>query len=157
MAKRAKLNEKPEKQEITPERFREVVAEIVEAKAKASEQAGTVGKLTSQAVETYGLEKNGFTFVRKLMGMEAAKGQSALRAALDYADKAGMFDQKDAFNDCLSLMAEIVRRHHNGGEPAPAQESEVPGSGETEAPPPAIVRLVTGGNRRRRAPADAEA
>lgn len=160
MAKRAKLNQAP-KEAITPERFREVVAELVEAKAKASEASGSVGKMTSQAVDTYGLEKNAFTFVRKLMGMETAKRQAAIRATIDYADKAGMLAQKDAFNDVLGLMAEIVKRHHNGPEaeaPAAAEKTpapDAPGSGETETPPAAIVRLVKS-DRRRKAPAEAE-
>jgi hypothetical protein len=108
------------KQPITREQLQAVLADLIAKKDKASEYAGHVGKATQQACEQYGLDKNALSTVRRIKGMEEAKAQSFLRGVIDYAWKAGLFDQFDAFDPMADLLRAILSEIEKNDQPRPA-------------------------------------
>lgn len=117
---------------IKPSDLKRVVTDILRHKSHASENAGLAGKATASACETYGLDKGGLSFVVSLSRMEAGKRGSKLRAALDYAEKLGYFDEVDMFDDTLNTLRDILKR---------AEEKAAAGP-EVE---PAVKSLLDGG------------
>lgn len=102
---------------IDRDELRRVIAEAIRRKQEAAEYSGMHGKVVSQAVERHGIEKNAFTFVRRMAEMEDAKRQSVLRSVIDYAFKLGFFDQLDLFDETVATLETIVNdirsRGHN--------------------------------------------
>ena len=98
-----------------------ILKDIQAKKDKASEYAGHVGKATAQACDQHGLEKNALTVVRRMYGMEEAKRQSFLNGIVEYAFKAGYFDQLDAFDSVVDTLKAIIARieGEEGGDKPP--------------------------------------
>ncbi len=111
------VKEKKSETGIAREDLVRVIAEAIRQKRQAAEYSGLHGKVVSNAVERYGIEKNAFTIVRRLHEMEEGKRQSVLRSLIDYSHKAGFFDQLDLFDETVVLLegiaAEIKSRRHN--------------------------------------------
>lgn len=104
---------------ISGTEFKRVLQAIKDKQTQASEIQGQVGKMTSQAVEDYGLEKNALTFVRRLSKMDESKRHSVIKGVIDLSTKAGFFDGMDGFDDIVMAMNEVVmtanKVGHNSG------------------------------------------
>lgn len=111
---------------VPADKFRSLIADINRAKDAASEASGLAGQKTQQACETHGLEKTAFTFTARLERMEPAKRGGIVRSMFEYFNKAGFFDQIDAFDDLVdelkAILAEI-EKHDGGGKPDEAMDA----------------------------------
>jgi len=110
---------------ITPIELKTVLRDLSAKKDKASEAAGLIGKATSTAVERYGLEKNALTQVRRMQGMEETKRQAFLSSTIEYAYKAGFFDQIDAFDPMSAMLKEILDHIEGNKQPTVNPESNI--------------------------------
>jgi len=90
--------------------LKRVVKEINRHKEQASENAGLAGQSTKNAVEQYGLDRKALGVVVGLSKKEPAQQQATLRGVIDYADKLGMFDSIDMFDDLVPTLKRIVDR-----------------------------------------------
>lgn len=90
--------------------FQRVIGEINRQKKNASEYQGMAGKLTRDAIDQHSLDRVAFAFIMRLSRMDEAKKQAAIRAFIDYAERAGFLDQLDAFSDLTDLLAGMVDR-----------------------------------------------
>lgn len=99
---------------IAEKDLKRVVKDIIRHKQNASENAGLAGKATSQAVEQYSLDPKALGIVVGLVKKnDLAKAMGTLRSIVDYADKAGLFDQIDAFDDVHEIFERISKRGKN--------------------------------------------
>jgi uncharacterized protein (UPF0335 family) len=81
---------------------------VEKAKAEGSAANGEAGQLIKQAMDDLGLDRKAFNFVLGLRKSEETKRQGTLRGLIEYAHKAGMFDQVDAFDDLGTRLEEIA-------------------------------------------------
>lgn len=94
--------------------LKRIIKDINRHKANASENAGFAGKAVSQALEQFpGMNRRALMLIVGLSKKEVPEAQATLRAAIDYADKFGMFDQVDAFDDMIPMLKRIVERAEN--------------------------------------------
>lgn len=107
------------RQPISEDKLRAILKDIQGKKDKASEAAGHVGKATAQACDQFGLDKNALTAVRRMYGMEEAKRGSFLFGLIDYAFKAGFFDQLDMLDDTTGTLKAIIARIEGDGSAKP--------------------------------------
>jgi len=129
MAKKLKPGEGAPSAGVAPSDLKRVVKDIIRHKNNASENSGLAGQATKQACDQYGLDKKALGLVVSLSKQnDVGKAQSTLRGVVEYADKLGLFDQIDAFDDLIPTMERIVDRARNtrpdGGAPASAPEME---------------------------------
>lgn len=113
MAKKMKPEGAAAPKGVAANELKRVVKDILRHKQNASENAGLAGQATAQAVDQYGLDRKALTLVVGLSKAEPSKAQGTLRAIVDYADKLGMFDQIDAFDDLIPAMRRIIERAEN--------------------------------------------
>lgn len=111
--------------------LKRVVKEINRHKEQASENAGLAGQSTKNAVEQYGLDRKALGLVVGLSKKEPSQQQATLRGIIDYADKLGMFDSIDMFDDLVPALERIIAR---------AKGSE----GKTGKADPVVAGLVGG-------------
>lgn len=94
--------------------IKRVVKDILRHKENASENAGLAGQATKSAVDQYSLDPKALGLIVGLARKnDPAKAQSTLRAILDYADKYGLLDQMDAFDDFIGIVDRIATRAKN--------------------------------------------
>lgn len=93
--------------------LKRVVRDINKHRENASENAGLAGQATKQAIEQYNLDRPALTAVVRLSRAEPSKQQATLRGIIDYADKLGMFNQLDAFDDLIPAMERIINAAKN--------------------------------------------
>lgn len=93
--------------------LRRVIKDFNRHKENASENSGLAGQAIKQAVDQYGLDRKALTLVAGLAKKEPDKAQGTIRAFMDYADKAGLLDQMDAFDDLIPTLERIVERAKN--------------------------------------------
>ncbi|WP_336801761.1 hypothetical protein [Kaistia sp. MMO-174] len=110
MAKKMKPADAATVRGVAASDLKRVVKDINRHKENASENSGLAGQATKQAIEQYGLDRKALTFVVGLSRNETAKQQGTLRGVLDYADKLGMFDWIDMFDDMIPTLERIVQR-----------------------------------------------
>lgn len=113
MAKQLKPDNAPTNGGIAASDLKRVVSDIKRHKENASEHSGLAGQAAKQAIDRYKLDRKGLSFVVGLSKRETVEAQASLRATIDYADKLGMFDQVDAFDDLIPIMERIVERARN--------------------------------------------
>lgn len=138
MAKRVKAADTHTIKGIAPADLKKVLGEISRQKKLASEYAGNAGKATQNAVETHGLEKTALTFTRRLNDMETGKRGGVVRSVIEYFDKAGFFDQIDAFDDVIETMRSIVARVEGSGQAEPATSAKA----EDKRPGPDATGII---------------
>ena len=123
---------------VAPNDLKRVVKDILRHKANASENSGLAGQATKQACEQYSLDKKALGLVVGLSKQnDVAKAQSTLRAIVDYADKLGMFDQVDFYDDLIPTMERIIERAKNTRPAAGApggEDERAPAEGLGAAP-----------------------
>lgn len=110
MAKKMTPAEASKPRGIAAADLKRVVKEINRHKEQASENAGLAGQSTKNAVEQYGLDRKALGVVVGLSKKEPAQQQATLRGVIDYADKLGMFDSIDMFDDLVPALKRIVER-----------------------------------------------
>ncbi len=110
MAKKLKADEGKKQFGVSADDLKRVVADITKHKERASENNGLAGQSTKNAIDRYGLDRAALGVIMKLGRSEISKQQCTLRAIIDYADKMGMFDQIDAFDDMIPTLRQIVER-----------------------------------------------
>ena len=109
----AKKLESEQVRGIDAKDLRRVVKDILRHKNNASENSGLAGQAVAQAVEQYSLDRKALMTVVGLAKKEPAEAQGTLRNILDLADKYGLFDQVDAFDDLLPILERILERCKN--------------------------------------------
>ncbi len=111
-----------------------VVTDIIRHKANASENSGLAGQATKNACERYNLDKKALGLVTGLVKADdQGKAIGTLRGVIDYADKLGLFDQMDAFDDLIPTMEAIIDRVR--GSETSAAGPKADDGGEPKAPP----------------------
>lgn len=101
--------------------LKRVVRDINRHRENASENAGLAGQATKQAIEQYNLDRPALGAIVRLSRAEQTKQQATLRGIVDYADKLGMFDAIDMFDDLIPTLKRIVARAEaSAGKKAPA-------------------------------------
>ena len=110
MAKKMTPAEASKPRGIAATDLKRVVKENNRHKEQASENAGLAGQSTKNAVEQYGLDRKALGVVVGLSKKEPAQQQATLRGVIDYADKLGMFDSIDMFDDLVPTLKRIVDR-----------------------------------------------
>lgn len=110
---------------ISADDLKRVIGEAVRQKQLASEYSGLHGKVVSNAVEQYGIEKNAFTLTRRMYEMEEGRRMAIVRSTIDYWHKIGFFDQVDAFDDVIDLMRRIVSENDRGASRASGADADV--------------------------------
>jgi len=131
MAKKLKAGEGSATAGVAPSDLKRVVADIIRHKNNASENSGLAGQATKQACDQYGLDKKALGLVVSLSKQnDVGKAQSTLRGVVDYADKLGLFDQMDAFDDLIPAMERIIERAKNA-RPAAGVPAGTPSEMET--------------------------
>ncbi|MCR6673281.1 hypothetical protein [Devosia ginsengisoli] len=110
--------------------LKRVVKDILRHKNNASENAGLAGQAVGNAVEQYALDRKALMLVVGLAKKEPAQAQGTIRAMMDYADKYGLLDQLDAFDDLIPTLERIVERAKNvrPSHGAPSGKADVLGS-----------------------------
>lgn len=131
MAKKMQPGDASKPRGIAAADLKRVVKEINRHKEQASENAGLAGQTTKNAIEQYGLDRKALGVVVGLSKKEPAQQQSTLRGLIDYADKLGMFDATDMFDDLIPTLKRIVAR---------AEESD----GKTGKADPVIGSMLGG-------------
>lgn len=86
-------------EELTSTALAELLSQIRQAKADASEASGEAGAATKQACERFSVESKAFSWVVYLSNQEADKRNAVIRSFLALSEKAGFFDQADLFDD----------------------------------------------------------
>lgn len=129
MAKKMSPGEAAKPRGVAAVDLKRVIRDINRHRENASENAGLAGQATKQAIEQYNLDRPALTAVVRLSRAEQTKQQATLRGIIDYADKLGMFDAIDMFDDLIPTLERIVAR---------AKESE----GKKGAADPAIKSLL---------------
>lgn len=94
--------------ELTPATLKNELQAMISAKKEASEKGGTVGKLTSQLCEKYGLMPQAVTGTRKMLEMQDDKRQAIMRQQIQLWNIMGWFDQIDAFDDLTELFTQVT-------------------------------------------------
>ena len=114
--------------------LKRVVKDINRHRERATENAGLAGQAAKVAIEQYSLDRGALTKVAALSKKEPATAQAFIRAFMDYADKLGLLDQVDAFDDLLPTLKRIVERAENirppHGAPADKTLGALMGEGE---------------------------
>ena len=129
MAKKMSPAEAAKPRGVAAVDLKRVVRDINRHRENASENAGLAGQATKQAIEQYSLDRPALTAIVRLSRAEQTKQQSTLRGIVDYADKLGMFDAIDMFDDLIPTLERIVAR---------ARDSE----GKKSAADPAMKSLL---------------
>lgn len=93
---------------IVADDLKRVVKDINKHREKSAENAGLAGQATKQAIELYNLDRAALGAVVRLTRTEPSKAQSTLRGIIEYADKLGMFDHIDMFDDLIPTLEGIV-------------------------------------------------
>lgn len=110
MAKKMKADEARKTGGISAVDLKRVVTGINRHKEAASENSGLAGQATKDAIERYGLDRKALTTVAGLAKKDIAQAQGTLRGMIDYADKLGMFDGVDMFDDLIPTLERIIAR-----------------------------------------------
>jgi hypothetical protein len=103
--------------------LKRIVKEAVRQKNSAKEYASSAGGYIRNQIDKHGLEKTAFGWVCKLEGMEAQRKHEIVRCFLDYAAKAGVFDQMDMFDDTATTIEAIKKTLGKSKGPRPADEA----------------------------------
>jgi uncharacterized protein (UPF0335 family) len=117
MAKTVK--EEAQKKTVAKQDLNRVIKEAVRLKQTASEYVGQHGAYVKNQIENYGLDRTALSMTMRLKNLETARQQTVMRCLLDYAHKAGLFDQTDLFDDTVRTL-EIILETIKG---APRQPS----------------------------------
>lgn len=110
MAKPMKPADAQKARGVAASDLKRVVKDINRHRENASENAGLAGQATKQAIEQYNLDRPALSAVVRLTRAEPSKQQATLRGIIDYADKLGMFDSIDMFDDLIPTLEGIVKR-----------------------------------------------
>lgn len=103
--------------------LRSLVREATSAKEAAAEASGEHGAIVKNACERFGIEKNAFSWVRRLNDMEGPKRMAVIRQLLDFSSKLGFFDQIDAFDDVIPVLEQITADAKGKQAPEPDQSA----------------------------------
>lgn len=121
----------PNALKVSKETFQGVLANATKAKQKASEATGDLGQIVKDAVETHGINKHAFGFIRKLDAMEEAKRHAVLADFEQMCILAGFFDQAQLFGDLIRFKGEAIAALKSGGAKPPkgvkAEPAAAPG------------------------------
>lgn len=110
------------KKTVRAEDLKRVIKEAVRLKQTAAEYTGQHGAYIKNSVENYGLDRMALTMTMRFKGLETARQQAVMRAFLDYAHKAGLFDQTDLFDDTVKTLEAILEAIK--GAPRPTTPSD---------------------------------
>ncbi len=129
MAKKMKPADAAASRGVAAVDLKRVVKDINRHRENASENAGLAGQATKQAIEQYNLDRPALSAIVRLSRAEPSKQQSTLRGIIEYADKLGMFDSIDLFDDLTPTLEGIVARAREsegaGGKADPVMKSLV--------------------------------
>ncbi|XOK12663.1 hypothetical protein ACI6PO_06455 [Agrobacterium tumefaciens] len=114
MAKKMTPGDASKEKGVAAADLKRVVKEINRHKEQASENAGLAGQTTKNAIEQYALDRKALGLIVGLSKKEPAQQQSTLRGIVDYADKLGMFDSIDMFDDLIPSLERIIARAKDG-------------------------------------------
>lgn len=120
MAKKMKADDARKIAGISAADLKRVVTGITRHKEAASENSGLAGQATKDAIERYNLDRKALSTVVSLSKKETAQAQATLRGLIDYADKLGMFDGIDLFDDLIPTLERIVTRARDKEGKAPS-------------------------------------
>lgn len=109
MAKQAKERSDGVIKTIPKAELKKLMAEASAAKTAAAEASGEHGALVKNACERFNIERNAFSWTRKLNEMEGPKRMAVIRQMLDFGSKLGFFDQIDAFDDIVPVIEQIAK------------------------------------------------
>lgn len=98
--------------------LKQLIKDATAAKTAAAEASGEHGALVKNACERYNIERNAFSWTRKLNEMEGAKRIAVVRQLIDFCGKLGHFDQVDAFDDIVPMLEQLLS-DLKGRQPAP--------------------------------------
>jgi hypothetical protein len=120
MAKTVK--EETQKKSVAKQDLMRVIKEAVRLKQTASEYSGQHGAYIKNQIENYGLDRTALAMTMRLKNLETARQQAVIRCLLDYAHKAGLFDQTDLFDDTVKTLEAILETIK--GAPRPTTPSD---------------------------------
>jgi hypothetical protein len=116
------VKEETKKKSVAKEDLNRVIKEAVRLKQTASEYVGQHGAYVKNQIDNYGLDRTALSMTMRLKNLETARQQTVIRCLLDYAHKAGLFDQIDLFDDTLVTLKAIVATIE--GTPRPPQQPD---------------------------------
>lgn len=113
MAEKMKAADASKPKGVPASDLKRIVGDFNRHKSNAAENSGLAGQSIKQAVDQYTLDRKALTIVAGLSKREPVEAQGTIRALMDYADKLGLLDQMDAFDDLVPTLERIVNRAKN--------------------------------------------